>query len=225
VEGREADLWHPDTGAIEPAAYRIANGRTTVPLHFDPYGSVFVVFRNKAAALSRSLPYPVRTELATVSGPWQVNFPPDWGAPPKIHLDKLISWTDFPEDGVKYFSGTATYARDIEAPRGWFKAGEKLLLDLGEVKEIAEVTVNGRALDKILWKAPFQIDVTNMLKPGVNHVQIQVTNLWPNRIIGDQQPNAKKQYAWLDYRPFRADTPLLESGLLGPVTIVRVTMH
>ena len=225
VEGREADLWHPDTGAIEPATYKIANGRTTVPLHFDPHGSVFVVFRNKPAALSRTLPHPVRTELATVSGPWQVSFPPDWGAPPKIHLDKLISWTDYPEDGVKYFSGTATYTKDIEAPRGWFKPGEKLFLDLGGVKEIAEVTVNGRGLDEILWKAPFQIDVTSVLKPGVNRIQIQVTNLWPNRIIGDQKPNAKKQYAWLDYRPFRADTPLLESGLLGPIRMVGVTMH
>lgn len=225
VEGREAELWHPDTGVIEPATYEIANGRTVVPLHFDPYASVFVVFRKAAAAKSHKMPRPVSTELATVSGPWQVNFPPNWGAPPKVQFQKLISWTNYPEDDIKYFSGTATYAKDIDASAGWFKPGTRLLLDLGKVDVLAQVSINGQALKEILWKVPFQIDVTKALKPGVNHVEIQVTNLWPNRIIGDQQPNARKQYAWLDYRPFRADTPLLESGLLGPVTVVAVTMH
>jgi hypothetical protein len=75
----------------------------------------------------------------------------------------------------------------------------------------------------ILWKPPFRADVTSVLKPGLNHLEVKITNLWPNRIIGDQQPNAKKKYAWLDYRPFKASTPLLESGLLGPVKILSST--
>lgn len=223
VEGKEAELWYPDTGAIEPAEYKIGNGRTTVPLHFDPYGSVFVVFRNEAATPFRTLPHPVRTALATVSGPWQVTFPPNWGAPQQVRFDHLISWTNYPDDGVKYFAGTATYEKDINAPQEWFRPGAKVILDLGNVKEIAEVSVNGKPVGGILWKPPFQADATSALKPGRNHIEVKVTNLWTNRIIGDRQPNATKKYAWLDYKPFRADTPLLESGLLGPVRLVTVT--
>jgi hypothetical protein len=99
-----------------------------------------------------------------------------------------------------------------------------VILDLGEVREIAEVSVNGKPVGGILWKAPFQADVTGVLKAGKNHLEVKVTNLWPNRIIGDRQPNATKHYAWLDYKPFTADTPLSDSGLLGPVKVSDVTM-
>jgi len=136
----------------------------------------------------------------------------------------LVSWTEYPDYGVKYFSGTATYKKEIDAPVSWFKPGAKVLLDLGEVKEIAEVSVNGKPVGGILWKAPFKADVTSVLKPGKNHLEVKVTNLWPNRIIGDRQPNATKKYAWLDYKPFQADTPLSESGLLGPVKVASVSM-
>jgi len=223
VEGKEAELWHPDTGKIEPAEYKIENRHTTVPLRFDPYGSIFVVFRKMAGVRSRTLPHTKTTELATIPGPWQLRFPPNWGAPPQIQLDQLISWTAYPEDGVKYFSGTATYTKDVLIPEGSFKPSAELLLDLGKVKEIAEVSVNGRPVGGILWKPPFQADVTSVLRPGTNRMEFKITNLWPNRIIGDRQPTATKQYAWLDYRPFRADTPLLESGLLGPVKLLAVT--
>jgi hypothetical protein len=222
VKGKEAELWHPDTGLVEPAAYEILNGRTNVTLNLDPVGSVFVVFRNKAAAPSRTLPHPVRKELATVSGPWQVSFPPNWGAPPQVRFDNLVSWTNYPDEGVKYFSGTATYVKDINALQEWFKKGAKVMLDLGAVKEVAEVSVNGKPVGGILWKPPFEADVTSALNPGSNHIEVKVTNLWPNRIIGDRQANATKKYAWLDYKPFRADTPLLESGLLGPVKLSMV---
>ena len=152
-----------------------------------------------------------------------MSFPSNWGAPPHVQFDKLISWTDSADDGVMYFSGTATYSKDIVAPAAWFKPRAKVVLDLGLVKEIAEVSVNGNAVGGILWKPPYRTDVTSLLKPGKNEIEIKITNLWPNRIIGDQQPNAKKQYAWLDYRPFQADTPLLPSGLIGPVKVVRET--
>ena len=137
-----------------------------------------------------------------------------------MRFDKLASWTENPDEGVKYFSGTATYSKDLVAPAGWFKPGAKIILDLGSVKEIAEVSVNGKAVGGILWKPPYRADVTSLLHPGSNHLEVKITNLWPNRIIGDQQPTAKQQYAWLDYRPFKANTPLLESGLLGPVKIL-----
>jgi hypothetical protein len=99
----------------------------------------------------------------------------------------------------------------------------KLVLDLGKVKEIAEVSVNGKPVGAIRWKPPFQADVISALKPGSNHIEVKVTNLWPNRIIGDRRPNATRKYAWLDYKPFRANSPLLEWGLLGAVELYSVT--
>jgi hypothetical protein len=223
VEGKEAEIWRPDTGALEPATYRIENGRTTVPLHLDPDGSVFVVFRHKAPAPSRTLPHPVNTNLATIQGPWQVTFPPNWGAPPEIKLDNLVSWTAYPEDGVKYFSGTAAYTKDIRAPQEWLRPGARIVLDLGRVKEIAEISVNGKPLGVILWKPPYQADMTAALHPGTNHLEIRITNLWPNRIIGDQFLPKDKRYTFTVYQAYKKDSPLLESGLLGPVQISAVS--
>ena len=223
VEGRQAELWHPDTGSIEPASYRIEGGRTTVPLSLEPNGSVFVAFRAPASTTSRTLSRPVHTTLATLSGPWSVSFPPSGGAPPQVRLDTLASWTVSADPGVKYFSGTATYAKEIQALPAWFKPGVRVVLDLGRVREIAEVSVNGKAVGGILWKAPFDADVTAALKPGANRLEIKVTNLWPNRMIGDLQPSATKRYTFTDYKPYTKDSPLLESGLLGPVTLSSIT--
>ena len=125
---------------------------------------------------------------------------------------------------MKYFSGTATYTKTIEAPAEWFATGAKMVLDLGSVKHIAEVTVNGKSAG-VLWKPPFRADVTGALKPGANTVQIKVTNLWANRLIGDQQPNATKKHAWTSLNVLRADSPLLPSGLLGPVRMLRTSRN
>ncbi len=224
VDGKEAELWHADTGVTEPSAYRMENGRTLVPLHFDPCGSVFVVFQHATKDRSRELPNLGVNELATIEGPWEISFPPNWGAPPKASIDPLVSWTEIPNDGIKYFSGTATYQLDLTAPPAWFKPDAKIILDLGEVKEIAELSINGKSAGGILWKPPYKVDVTSVLIPGINHLEIRVTNLWPNRLIGDQQVNAKP-YAWVDYRPFKASTPLLQSGLLGPVRVLSEVAH
>jgi hypothetical protein len=99
------------------------------------------------------------------------------------------------------------------------------MLNLGAVKDFAEISVNGKQVGGTLWKPPFAADVSRALKPGTNRIEIKITNLWPNRIIGDQQPSAQKQYTWTDYRPYTKDSQLLESGLLGPVTISAVTLQ
>jgi hypothetical protein len=221
IGGKAAELWHPETGEIEPASYHIEDERTTVPLRLGPQESVFVVFREPAAAPSRALPRAVSTRIATVEGAWDVRFPPDEGAPPRIRLDHLVSWTESTDPGVRYFSGTATYTKDIEAPRDWFRSGARLVLDLGRVKEIAEVVVNGTPLG-IAWHSPFRVDVTGALKPGTNHVEVKVTNLWVNRLVGDEQPGTDKRYTFSSFRPYTKDSPLLESGLLGPVTLESV---
>ena len=220
VEGKDPEIWHADSGIVEPAPYSIADGRTTVPLRLDPNGSVFVVFRKAAAAPSRPLPVPAEACLASITGAWDVAFQADRGAPAKISLDSLSSWSESSDPGVKYFSGTATYTKTIQAPADWFKPGAKLWLDLGDVKNLAEVSVNGKPLG-ILWKPPFRVDVTSALKASANTLEIKVTNLWVNRLIGDQQPGVVKKYTYTAMQFYSADSPLLPSGIIGPVLIVR----
>jgi hypothetical protein len=225
VDGKDVELWHPDTGEIEPAAFTAIEGGTEVPLHLDPYGSVFVMFRGKQSSPSRTVLRTVMTELTRVSGPWDVRFPANWGAPPSIKLDSLISWTASSESGVKYFSGTATYAKDVEIAADRLRSGSKVVLDLGKVMDVAEVSVNGHAIDAVLWKPPYTADVTSALKPGTNHLEIRVTNLWTNRVIGDHQASATKRYTFTDFKPMNLtkDSELLESGLLGPVRLLTVS--
>ncbi|MBM3494734.1 MAG: hypothetical protein FJX72_10540, partial [Armatimonadetes bacterium] len=177
-----------------------------------------------------------------ISGPWSVRFTPGWGAPPSVTLAELRSWSEHEHEGVRHYSGSAVYMKEITVPASAVAAGRRVELDLGAVKNFAEVTVNGRRLG-VLWKAPFAADVTGMLKPGKNTLAIRVTNLWPNRLIGDEQKPDEVEWqgntikAWPDWvwsdkpRPkgerltfttwrfWWKDSPLLESGLLGPVVL------
>jgi hypothetical protein len=220
VGGKAADLWDPATGDTMPATYVSAEGRTEVPLVLDPYGSTFVVFRRATTATERRIAPETRTTIATVSGPWTVTFQPGRGAPAEpVRFDALTSWTKSSEPGVKYFSGTATYAFDVEAPVDAFRPDRRIELDLGAVKEIAEVRVNGEAVGGALWKPPYRADITEALTRGTNRIEVRVTNLWPNRMIGDLQPGATQTYTFTDFRPFTKDSPLLDSGLLGPVKL------
>jgi hypothetical protein len=225
VAGKAPELWDAASGETHPAAYSTANGRTTVPLHLDPYGTTFVVFREPAKAASRTLPEPKETIVAGVDDAlnqdWTVTFEANRGAPETAQIDRLISWSESADPGVKYFSGSASYAKTIEVPVSAFTPGASLWLDLGDVENIAEVSVNGKDLG-ILWKTPFRIEVTQALVPGSNRIVVRVTNLWVNRMIGDQQPGALKKYAFADFTPYKADSPLLPSGLLGPVRLLAV---
>jgi hypothetical protein len=220
VSGKEPELWHPDTGIVEPVSYIIANGRTTVPLKLEPWGTVFIVFGKVTKITSRDLPVVTETQLGRIEGPWNVAFQFERGAPPQITLEKLSSWSDNPDAGVKYFSGTGTYTKRVDAPGAWFQSGSKIWLDLGDVKNIAEVTINGKSLG-IVWKQPFRVDATSALRPGPNDLEIKVTNLWVNRIIGDRQPNTTIKYTFTPLPFYKVSSPLLPSGLLGPVTLIR----
>ena len=174
-------------------------------------------------------------------GPWALYFPPHLGAPSSVRLNDLISWTDHTDPGVRYFSGTAAYQTDftvIDPP----PAGDEFWLDLGVVKNFAEVSLNGKDLG-LLWKPPFRVNVTQAIhRASSNKLVIKITNLWPNRIIGDEhlppdcewkgQRLAKWPQWLLDGKPsptgritfatwhhWNKDAPLLESGLIGPVTL------
>jgi hypothetical protein len=157
-----------------------------------------------------------------VNGPWDLAFRPDRGEPSHATLDKLISWSDSADKGIKYFSGEGTYTTTIQAEASWFGKGATLWIDLGDVKNLAVVTVNGKELGTV-WHAPYRIDATSVLKPGANQISVKVINSWVNRLIGDQQPDATTKYTFATWKPYKATSPLLPSGLLGPVAVVRET--
>jgi hypothetical protein len=221
VAGKEPELWYAESGTSKPVSYKTAAGRTTVPLKLEPWGTVFVVFRKPTSETARTLPAEVHTQLASVDGPWTLAFQPDRGAPPSIQLDKLASWSDSADTGVKYFSGTGTYTKTVDVQAGWLKSGAHVWLDLGGVKNLAEVTINGQPLG-IVWHAPYRVDATAALKPGANEVTIKVINAWVNRLIGDLQPGASK-YTFTVVKPYMPNSPLLPSGLLGPVRLESVS--
>jgi len=291
VQGRRPELWLPDTGRIErAAAYDEQDGCVRVPVHFDPNGSVFVVFRdgqplegNRITAASRDgasaltdgaleltrdqnghleaeVSQPGKYELTSadgrtqrfemaamaqpleISGTWDLRFPPNWGAPEHVTLDRLISWSDHPDAGVKYFSGTALYSKTIEVTASLFDENRRFYLDLGKVAVMAEVKLNGQDLG-ILWKAPYRVDVTGVLRAGGNDLEVKVVNLWINRLIGDEQlpedsernsnGTLKQWPEWLakgqpspigrstftSWRLWTKNDALVESGLIGPVTL------
>jgi hypothetical protein len=195
-----------------------------------------------ASGKTRTIPVGSDADEIQVTGPWTVRFSSGWGAPPEATFPELASWTDSAEEGIRYYSGSATYIKDINVPAAALGPGRDVALDLGSVKNFAEVTLNGRYLG-VLWKAPFRVNVTGMLKAGKNTLAIKVTNLWPNRLIGDEQKppevewNGNSIKAWPDWiwsgkpRPrterytfttwrfWWKDSELVESGLLGPVVI------
>jgi hypothetical protein len=150
---------------------------------------------------------------------WTLSFPPDWGAPARVDVQALKSWTEFDDPGIRYFSGTATYRTSITIDAAQLVSTRELWLDLGEVREVARVRINGVPLTP-LWKRPYMVRIDPLLHPGENTLEADVTNLWPNRLIGDAQPDAKHHYTWTNIKAFSSSSPLLPSGLLGPVSIV-----
>jgi hypothetical protein len=218
VAGREPEIWRPETGRIEPASYQVDSTRTRVRLPMTEHDALFVVFRRAMAAESRAVPAVTRTTLATVDGPWRVTFAPDLGAPPSIVMPQLASWTASADSGVKYFSGTAVYTRTVQVPASW--RGRRIVLSLGDVRDLAEVTVNGSRMP-LQWKAPFEVDVTGVLRPGANQLEIRVTNEWINRLIGDRASPQKRVLA-AGPAPFGGMPPLRPSGLLGPIRFIAV---
>ena len=165
---------------------------------------------------------PAAVDLSTN---WQLNFPPNWGAPDSVMLSQLISWIDHTNNGVKYFSGTATYTKVVQASAAWFRPGEHLYLDFDKVRDIAEVEVNGKPVG-VLWAPPYRLDVTGAMKPGANRIEVKVTNEWTNRLIGDgllpPEKGILSQAAGGRAVSFGPPPQLKESGLLGSVRLVEV---
>lgn len=220
VTGKVPEIWHPDNGQVEKAEYREVNGRTLVTLNLVPDDAVFVVFKDKATdtVLATTRVQTEGGEEIPVEGAWEVQFQEHRGAPEKATFEELKSYTENADKGIKYFSGEATYRKTININKKQFVAHGAYVLDLGQVGIMAEVTVNGQNLG-ITWKAPYQIDVTPALKAGDNEIEIKVYNPWVNRLIGDQQPDAE-QLTYTSLQFYQEDSPLVPSGLMGPVKLI-----
>ncbi len=206
--------------------------------------SYTVAFSDKTERLIGQF-HPTFPDPVTLDGPWQVTFPPNLGAPATASFDRLLSWPEHADAGIRFFSGTATYTKAFELPPALFGKDREITLDLGRVEVIAQVTLNGQTLPT-LWKPPFRIRVDGVAKSGANTLEVRVTNLWPNRMIGDAalpddiawqsggkgsslpatwpewlvkgQPRPSGRIAFCTRKDVYAkDDPLLPSGLLGPV--------
>lgn len=226
VTGRAPELWNPVTGERTFAtAYSEQEGRTLVPLDFDPCGSWFVIFREPSAAHPASTERNgVRTKtLAAISGPWTVSFDPKWGGPVSAQFDSLVSWTERTESGIKFYSGTASYRKTFELPDSGLKAPDsRLFLDLGDVRELAEVKVNGQSCG-ITWTPPFRVDISQAVRPGANQLEVEVVNFWPNRIIGDAPLPKEQRLTKTNIRKLTSENQMMRSGLFGPVQLVELS--
>ncbi|CAN5916545.1 hypothetical protein BH24BAC1_BH24BAC1_28390 [soil metagenome] len=216
ARGKVPELWNPQTGLVEKVSYQVKDGRTLVPLHFESWDAYFIVFRENTTIASYTKPAVTETAVAQIDGPWNVRFQEGRGAPQSATFPQLSSWSENAEAGIKYFSGTVTYTNAFKVSKIDKKA--RYFLDLGEVKNIAEVTVNGRNMGTA-WKKPYRLDVTEALKKGQTTVEINVTNLWVNRLIGDAQPDTKQKITYTTMPFYKAGDQLLPSGLMGPVKI------
>lgn len=160
-----------------------------------------------------------------ITGPWEVRFAKGWGAPSSKTFPELISWTEDPEDGVKYFSGIAAYHKNFNLSASQLQPDRRVFLDLGRLHFVAEVYLNGESLG-ILWKPPYRVDVTEAAEPGRNKLVVEVANTWSNRLVGDTKLPEDKRFCRtnithsLTWEVPWEETPLLESGLLGPVRLV-----
>ena len=243
-------LWDPVTGEQRPLPQFVrADGLTVIPMAFDAFQSFFVMFEKvgtdrravrletgsgRSGGPALPLNFPELKPIQELSGAWEVAFDPKWGGPEKITFDTLQDWSARPEPGIKYYSGIATYRKIInltKIPLG------KAYLDLGVVRDMARVRLNGQDLG-VVWCAPWRMEVTGAINAGDNLLEIEVVNRWANRLIGDKQPadaNVRTlecppgffggqpfkagRYTYCLHDPYNAQSPLDPSGLLGPVTL------
>lgn len=247
VAAKQPELWDAVTGGTRDLPqWRDEHGRTVVPLQFAPRQSWFVVFRvtsqqpqKESHGVNFSQPKPVQT----IAGPWNVQFDPKWfypdnGTGGKTRFDQLTDWTRRPEEAIKHYSGIAFYRRTFDLETQISNPGSKIFLDLGAVKNVARVRLNGRD-QGVVWTAPWRVEITGALRPGANELEIEVANLWPNRLIGDATLPQEKRRTVTNVRTYDTMTSgtygcrkcdqrkktgkpaaLLSSGLLGPVRVM-----
>jgi hypothetical protein len=233
-DGREL-LSAPALAAGAAAALDLARGEIWQP---------GVYLFKTADGRSREIRCPGLAAPRQIGGPWEVAFDPKWGGPAKITFEKLVDWSKRPEEGVKYYSGAASYRTTFHVAADSLEKAARWYLDLGKVAVMAEVRLNGKPLG-IVWKPPYRADVSGLLQPGENVLEVKVVNLWINRQIGDEQlpddcdrnpdgtlkawpkwvqegkPSPTGRYTFSSWKLWKKGDPLQESGLLGPVTLLQ----
>jgi hypothetical protein len=237
VESGTPELWDAVTGRRRALPeYRMKDGMTVVPMVLQPYESYFVVFGERKIRPAGGRNFPEEHVVKSLAGPWAVSFDTVWGGPARVRFDSLYDWTRSKVDGIRYYSGIAHYRKTFVVS---VKSGGRIYLDLGVVKDMARVRLNGVDLG-VVWTAPWRVDITDHLRKGNNELDIEVVNRWPNRLIGDERrpddgikdgkwpewltkgfPRTSGRYTFTTYRHYTKDSPLLPSGLLGPVRVMR----
>jgi len=221
VAGKQPEIWDAVTGEIREAmAFDIVAGRTTLPLEFASRGSLLIVFRKPAKSNKGpdEANFGRQIQFGELHGPWTVKFDPEWSGPESVEFEKLEDWTKRPEPGIKFYSGKATYHKTFDLPNEAQEAARRLYVELGRVRNVARVRLNGKDLG-VVWTAPWQVEITGAVKPTGNKLEIDVVNLWPNRLIGDAGLPAEERLTKTNVPKFKKDSPLLPSGLLGPVVL------
>lgn len=212
-----------NNNARVPSARIVEMNKTSATIQCWQNGDYKLIDNTEQMKLIAVDELPAPLEL---DGEWKVTFDPEWGAPAEIILPKLISWTDHENEGIKYYSGAGMYTKTLNIPTGWLADGRNVDLELGDVRELAEVFVNGKSAG-VLWKAPFTTDITSLLKTGDNELKVEVMNLWINRLSGDKDLWDNKKLtktniisdggSWLENW---AEWSVQPAGLLGPVRVL-----
>jgi len=220
VKGKGAELWDPVSGERRPIAHEKSEGGSSLNLPFGPCGSWVVVW--KGGGESNAVAQPELKPFMALTGAWQVSFDPKWAGPANpVTFPELMDWSAHPDSGIKFYSGTAVYRKTFDFKLPVSSSKSKIVVDLNSVRELAEVKVNGKACG-MTWTPPFRVDITEALQPGVNEIEVHVTNFWYNRLVGDKDLPSDKRVTRTNVRKLsNPGTPLMVSGLLGPVILHR----
>jgi len=193
VSGRIPEFWDPVTGKSRPLPeYKQEGLYTVIPFNFFPRQSGFIVFTDnggKKKPISNGKNHPDVQTLFEIKGPWKVTFDPAWGGPvDPVVFDEPGDWTSRPEPGIRYYSGIALYSASFDAPTlPGAKSLGKVWIDLGKIKNLAQVKLNGSDLGYV-WCAPWLIEIpSDLMKESGNILEVEVANTWANRLIGDEQ--------------------------------------
>jgi hypothetical protein len=210
ITGRNPELWDAVSGSVRDLPSFTQTATTTiVPLKLAPLESAFIIFRNNKQAVSGKSNYPVPAVI-NMNGPWQLTF-----GHSTVTFDTLQDWSLHPNDSIKYYSGAAYYQHHFNITA---LASKRIFLNLGDVKAIAKVKVNGVEVGGV-WTSPYTVDITAAVKPGDNQLEVKVVNTWVNRLIGDSKLPVEQRKTWLNKNPYKPDSKLAPSGLLGPVKL------
>ncbi|MEI6644575.1 MAG: glycosyl hydrolase [bacterium] len=216
VEGKQPELWDPVTAEHRLLPdFAIKDGRTVVPLEFGPRESLFVLFRKSAHAAGGGKNLPSYRTVKELTGPWSVSFDPQWGGPKSVVFEKLENWLDRSEEGIRNYGGTAVYTKTFDLPK--LEQGKTVHLNLGNVRSLASIRLNGRDLG-VIWCYPWRLEITSAAKSGQNKLEIEVTNTWVNRLLADTKLPEEKRLTYVARSAIRAQKPQA-SGLFGPVVI------